>query len=133
MARLKNVQTFCTYCGAERTLELVKGAFSDESEMKQWGKCKKCKQMILINLTEVQSLDGNLKDLETDNAVEYSPVNTFKIGEAIYHKGWDDFGVVTSKEVLSNGQKSITVDFQKSGTKKLIESITNQSQQSEVN
>lgn len=133
MAKLKNVQTFCSYCGAERTIELVKGAFSDEAESKQWGKCKKCKQMIMIDLTSVQAAEGSSKNMETENAVEYSPKNTFKIGEAIYHKGWDDFGLVTAKEILSNGQKSITVDFQKSGSKKLIESLTNQSQQSEVN
>ncbi|HSL88343.1 MAG TPA: hypothetical protein VK870_03485 [Ignavibacteriaceae bacterium] len=133
MAKVKNVQTFCSYCGAERTIELVKGAFSDDAETKQWGKCKKCKQMIMIDITHIQLADGSSKNMETENAVEYSPKNTFEIGAAIYHKGWDDFGLVTGKEILSTGQKSITVDFQKSGIKKLIESITNQSQQSEVN
>lgn len=133
MAKVKNVQTFCSYCGAERTIELVKGAFSDDAETKQWGKCKKCKQMIMIDITQIQLADGSSKNMETENAVEYSPKNSFEIGAAIYHKSWDDFGLVTGKEILSNGQKSITVDFQKSGIKKLIVSITNQSQQSEVN
>jgi len=133
MAKVKNVQTFCSYCGAERTIELVKGAFSDDAETKQWGKCKKCKQMIMIDITHIQLADGSSKNMETENAVEYSPKKSFEVGAAIYHKSWDDFGLVTGKEILSNGQKSITVDFQKSGIKKLIVSITNQSQQSEVN
>ncbi|MCJ7554040.1 MAG: hypothetical protein MUO34_09165 [Ignavibacteriaceae bacterium] len=133
MAKAKNVEAFCSYCGIERTLELVKVAFDGESETKKWGKCKKCKQMTMIDLSQIQMLDSNSKNMETENAVEYSPEKSFEIGDAIYHKGWDDFGLVTSKEIVSNGQKSITVDFQKSGIKKLIESITRQSQQSEVN
>ena len=133
MAKAKNVEAFCSYCGTERTLELVKIAFEGESETKKWGKCKKCKQMTMIDLSQIQMLDSNSKNMETDNAVEYSPEKSFEIGAAIYHKGWDDFGLVTAKEIVSNGQKSITVDFQKSGIKKLIESISIQSQQSEVN
>jgi len=133
MAKAKNVEAFCSYCGTERTLELVKVAFESESEDKKWGKCKKCKQMTMIDLSQIQMLDSNSKNMETENAVEYSPEKSFEIGDAIYHKGWDDFGLVTSKEIVSNGQKSITVDFQKSGIKKLIESISIQSQQSEVN
>ncbi len=133
MAKAKNVEAFCSYCGTERTLELVKIAFEGESETKKWGKCKKCKQMTMIDLSQIQMLDTNSKNMETDNAVEYSPEKSFEIGAAIYHKGWDDFGLVTAKEIVSNGQKSITVDFQKSGIKKLIESISIQSQQSEVN
>jgi hypothetical protein len=133
MAKLKNVQTFCSYCGTERTLEIVKVAFNEESENKKWGRCKKCKQMIMIDLSQVDLTENTIKNMETDKAVDYNPENSYEIGNAIYHKGWDDFGLVTSKEVLSSGQKSITVDFQKSGTKKLIESITKQNQQSEVN
>jgi hypothetical protein len=133
MAKVKNVEAFCSYCGTTRTLELVKEAFKDENENKRWGKCKKCKQMIMIDLSTIALNNLSVKDMETDNAVEYSPAKTFEVGTAIYHKGWDDFGKVITKEILSNGQKSITVDFQKSGTKKLIESIIKQSQQSEVN
>lgn len=133
MAKVKNVEAFCSYCGTTRTLELVKEAFKDENESKRWGKCKKCKQMIMIDISSLALNNVSVKDMETDNAIEYSPVKTYEIGTAIYHKGWDDFGKVMTKEILSNGQKSITVDFQKSGTKKLIESIIKQSQQSEVN
>lgn len=133
MAKVRNVQAFCSYCGTERTLELVKIAFNDESENKKWGKCKKCKQMIMIDLSQVEITESSVKNMETDKATDYSPEHSYEVGNAIYHKGWDDFGLVTAKETLSNGQKSITVDFQKSGTKKLIESIIKQNQQSEVN
>lgn len=133
MAKIKNIDAFCSYCGTERTLELVKDAFKEEGENKRWGKCKKCKQMIMIDLSSVKDKSVSLDDLETDDAIEYSPTKTFEVGNVIFHKGWEDFGKITNKEILSNGQKSITVDFQKSGTKKLIESILKQNQQSEVN
>lgn len=133
MAKVKNIVAFCSYCGTERTLELVKEAFKEEGETKRWGKCKKCKQMIMIDLSAIKDNSVSLDDLQSDDAIEYSPTKTFDVGNVIYHKGWEDLGRVTSKEVLSNGQKSITVDFQKSGTKKLIESILKQNQQSEVN
>lgn len=133
MAKVKNVEAYCSFCGTERTIELVKVAFEDESETKKWGKCKKCKQMIMIDLSHIKLSDGTSKNMETKDAVNYSPEKIYEIGDAIYHKGWDDFGMVTAKETLSNGQKSITVDFQKSGIKKLIESIIKQNQQSEVN
>ncbi len=133
MAKVKNVQAFCSYCGTERTLEIVKVAFNEESENKKWSKCKKCKQMIMIDLSQIDITESTLKNIETDKAIDYNPENSYEVGNAIYHKSWDDFGLVTAKEILSNGQKSITVDFQKSGTKKLIESIIKQNQQSEVN
>ena len=133
MAKLKNIEAFCSYCGTGRIIELVKIAYKDESETKKWGKCKKCKQMIMIDLSLVNIVESSSKNMETGNAIEYSPERNFAIGNAIYHKGWDDFGLVISKEILSNGQKSITVDFQKSGIKKLLESIIKKSQQSEVN
>jgi len=52
-------------------------------------------------------------------------MSSFEIGESIYHENWDDFGRVVSKETLSNGKRSISVEFQKSGLKKLIESLNN--------
>ncbi|MFZ2863943.1 MAG: hypothetical protein WA440_04250, partial [Ignavibacteriaceae bacterium] len=61
---------------------------------------------------------------------------SYEIGQTIFHENWNDFGKVVSKEVLSNGQKSISVEFQKSGNKKLVESYnkpqTDQEEQSEV-
>ena len=51
----------------------------------------------------------------------YSPANAYEVGQTIFHENWDDFGKVVAKEILSNGQKSISVEFQKLGNKKLVE------------
>jgi hypothetical protein len=65
-----------------------------------------------------------LEGIENEDCTVYAPTKSFTVGESIYHKNWDDFGKVVGKDVLSNGQSSITVEFQKSGNKKLIESIS---------
>lgn len=67
-----------------------------------------------------------LEGIENEECKKYSPLNTFEVGETIYHENWDDFGRVVSKETLTNGKSSISVEFQKSGLKKLIESLNNQ-------
>jgi hypothetical protein len=41
----------------------------------------------------------------------------------IYHKKWDDLGVVLSKEIISNGGFAIIVQFEKNKEKKLIENL----------
>ncbi|GIK20846.1 MAG: hypothetical protein HND40_09985 [Ignavibacteriota bacterium] len=135
MAKIKNVEAFCSICGTVRKMELTGEVVGEDN--KRWAKCKKCKQTMVIDMTEdvvVQkiSLDG----IENENCVTYSPKNSYEIGQTIFHENWNDFGKVVSKEVLSNGQKSISVEFQKSGNKKLVESYnkpqTDQEEQSEV-
>jgi len=134
MAKVKNVEAFCSICGAARKMELT-GEVAGEDN-KRWAKCKKCKQTMVIDMTEdvvVQkiSLDG----IENESCITYSPAKSFEVGQTIFHENWNDFGKVVSKEVLSNGQKSISVEFQKSGNKKLVESYikqTDQEEQSEV-
>ncbi|GAB6282069.1 MAG: hypothetical protein STSR0008_08130 [Ignavibacterium sp.] len=126
MARIKNIEAFCPYCNSFTKMELsIENEFKTEND-KKWAKCKKCKQKVLIDYdiqTKVKKITVN--DLETDKVKDYKPGEFFNIGDSIYHKGWDDFGVVVSKEVLADGKSSILVEFQKSGSKKLIETIHN--------
>ena len=124
MARIKNVEAFCTVCNTMRKMELAGEYSSNVEETKRWAKCKKCKQTMVINLaSDVRVLKPSLDGIENGDCTVYSPKKSFNIGEAIYHTNWNDFGKVVSKEVLSNGQSSISVEFQKSGHKKLVESL----------
>jgi hypothetical protein len=126
MARIKNVEAFCPVCNAVRKMELAGEAAGAENENKRWAKCKKCKQTMIIDLSEsVKETKPSLEGIEHGECTVYSPTKSFNIGESIYHENWDDFGRVISKDVLSSGQSSITVEFQKSGSKKLIEQLTN--------
>ncbi len=125
MARIKNVEAFCSVCNTVRKMELAGEVTGAGNENKRWAKCKKCKQTMIIDLSEnVKETKPSLEGIENEDCTVYSPDKSFKVGESIYHKNWDDFGKVISKDVLSNGQSSITVEFQKLGNKKLIESLT---------
>ena len=125
MARIKNVEAFCSFCNGVRKMELAGEVLGSGNENKFWAKCKKCKQTMIVDMSE-NSKDAkfSLEGIENEDCTIYAPNKSFSIGEAIYHKNWDDFGKVISKEILSDGKSSIAVEFQKSGLKKLIESIT---------
>jgi hypothetical protein len=134
MAKVKNVEAFCSFCSGVRKMELTGEVASDGN--KRWAKCKKCKQTMIINIAEdVVSQKVSLEGIENETCTTYSPIKSFSVGETIFHENWNDFGKVVAKEVLSNGQKSISVEFQNSGNKKLIESYIkpiDQEEQSEV-
>ena len=126
MARIKNVEAFCSVCNTVRKMELA-GEVSnvdDAQGKKRWAKCKKCKQTMIIDLNEdVKDSKISLEGIENEECTTYAPTKSFNVGDSIYHQNWDDFGKVVSKEIMSNGQKAISVEFQKSGSKKLIESV----------
>ena len=125
MARVKNVEAFCSVCNTMRKMELAgEVVTSDENYNKRWAKCKKCKQTMIIDVdNDIKENKVSLEGIENEDCTTYSPAKSFTVGEAIYHQNWDDFGKVVSKEIMSNGRSSISVEFQKSGLKKLIESI----------
>ncbi len=125
MARVKNVEVFCPNCNTIRKMELTGDVSGADQETKKWAKCKKCKQTMLIDISEdVKESKPSLEGIENEECTVYAPTKSFTVGESIYHKNWDDFGKVVSKEVMSSGQSAISVEFQKSGLKKLIESLT---------
>ncbi len=127
MARTKNVEALCNICGAIKKFEITGNYSEKEDEPKRWAKCKSCKQTQVIDLNNiVLSNKLILDDIETKESKNYTPSDTYAIGDIIYHKTWDDYGVVVNKLFMSDGQSSITVEFKKSGNKKLIESIKKQ-------
>ena len=126
MARVKNIESFCVSCNTVQKMEITGEATGEGNEEKRWAKCKKCKQTMIIDLdVDVKGKKVSLEGIENEDCTTYSPVKTFELGETIYHQNWNDFGKVVTKETLSNGQNSIIVEFQKSGSKKLIESLHN--------
>ncbi|MEI7812976.1 MAG: hypothetical protein WCJ01_11235 [Ignavibacteria bacterium] len=124
MARIKNIEALCTVCNSVTKMELAGDAKVFDLQNKKWAKCKKCKQMVIIDPGESAKPEKlTVEDIEMDNFQEYSPKKSFSVGDSIYHTAWDDYGKVIGKDVASNGHNSIRVEFQKSGHKKLIESI----------
>jgi len=126
MARLKNIEAYCNSCGTVQKMEITGTIAGEESEYKRWAKCKSCKQVAVVDISDIiKNSEATLDGIENQDCTVYSPKRTYEVGEPIYHENWDDFGRVVGKETLSNGKHSISVDFQKSGNKKLIESLNN--------
>ena len=124
MARLKNIEAFCTTCNTVTKMEISGELSGEENENKKWAKCKKCKQTMVIDLVADAAIQKvSLEGIENSDCATYSPMKTYELGETIYHRDWDDYGKVVTKETLSNGRDSISVEFQKSGLKKLVESL----------
>jgi hypothetical protein len=125
MARIKNIEGFCSFCNATTKMELSGDSNLGKDDTRKWAKCKKCKQMVLVEFeVKDKASKETIENEQNEKLKVYSPKASFLVGDAIYHQGWDDTGVVLSKELLSNGVSSILVKFSKSGQKQLIE--TNQ-------
>lgn len=127
MARIKNIEAFCSFCNAVTKMEMSPEPIPGEDENRRWAKCKKCKHKVVVDIkSEVKVKKVSLDGIENENCVTYSPDKTFDVGQSIYHQGWDDFGKIVSKKILSDGRSSINVEFQKSGSKTLLESFIKQ-------
>jgi hypothetical protein len=89
-----------------------------------WVRCTKCHNTMLVNLAamleEKPKAHANLTAAE---CTPYTPTRIYALGEAIYHKDWDDVGTVIGKEVTASGRNAIIVHFDKSGERKLLENF----------
>jgi hypothetical protein len=122
MARIKNVESLCSFCGTVTKMELA-GDYPG-SDTKKWARCKKCKQKMVIEIVEApKEQKPSLEGIENENFTVYAPTKSFTVGEPIYHQSWDDYGRVVSKDTMADGRSSIIVEFQKSGPKRLLESF----------
>mgnify|MGYP005834678839 CR=1 FL=1 len=119
MARGKYMEQFCSFCNKETRMEVV--GMMEGIQGKAWFRCSRCHHTSLLQLNGKD--EKNPRKIDPQTAVTYSPLNTFKIGETIYHSEWDDVGKVVSKVKMSDGNQSIIVSFEKSGSRRLIENF----------
>jgi hypothetical protein len=120
MARTKYSERFCAYCNKPARMVIV-GEMQGAQD-KMWFRCTRCHHMSLIDLGTNGADPGNGK-LDPATATQYSPELSFKVGEAIFHTGWNDIGKVVNKVKTSNGGQAIVVSFEKQGQRRLIENI----------
>lgn len=52
--------------------------------------------------------------------IEYSISSTYKVNDVIYHKVFDDIGTVLDIGITKDNEKKMTVNFKKTGKKRLI-------------
>lgn len=127
MAKSKYIMHDCAYCHKPTKMELV-GEMQVEGEegppLKLWYRCLRCKHTALLERESLQKdKSNNGLALDRTASTEYSKFNVYSIGQLIYHTDWDDVGKVTAKQKTSDGTQAITVSFEKSGERKLIENV----------
>ncbi len=92
----------------------------------QWARCVVSHHVQLVNLDLLEGNgrnDGAVVQLTPEDSKRYEPGGEYQVGDVIYHPAWDDYGIVRSKEVLSNGLRAIVVLFKKNKEKRLIERL----------
>ncbi len=52
--------------------------------------------------------------------LEYNISTTYKVNDVIFHKVFDDIGTVLDVGITKDNEKKMTVNFKKSGKKRLI-------------
>ena len=120
MARTKYSERFCGYCNKETRMEMV--GERNDANSKIWFRCTRCHHSTLIDMAAAESNKQQAK-LSPETATPYAPQQCFKIGEAIFHSGWNDVGKVMSKIKTSGGGQAIVVSFEKQGQRTLIENL----------
>jgi hypothetical protein len=66
----------------------------------------------------------DLDNEEKENAKEYSESGVYEVGDVIYHRSWNDYGKVITKEELPGNRRTITVNFINQGKIRLLEEVT---------
>jgi DNA-directed RNA polymerase subunit RPC12/RpoP len=113
------MEQFCTFCNKETRMEIV--GLMEGIQGKAWFRCTRCHHTSLLQ-SDGQDEKSHQK-IDPATATPYSPLMTFKVGEAIYHNEWNDVGKVVSKAKMSDGNQSIIVSFEKCGSRRLIENV----------
>ena len=119
MTRSKYSDRRCNHCNKVIRMEMVGGP--QEGQDKAWFRCTRCHHMSLLSVAPAVAAESTGTDAST--ATPYTPDRTFRVGEAIFHTEWNDFGKVLSKTRTSDGSRAIVVNFEKQGQRTLIEEL----------
>ncbi|KPJ54221.1 hypothetical protein AMJ39_01335 [candidate division TA06 bacterium DG_24] len=84
-----------------------------------WMKCLVCGHIFPSRWESAEEREEGGSQVYSLPAREYSPAHTFAVGDRIFHKAWNDTGVVLSKRPSGQGRSAITVRFHRLGQKTL--------------
>jgi hypothetical protein len=91
---------------------------------KTWYRCTRCRHATLIDLTALRKeVEYTTRKLDRAECAEYNPLQTYTIGQAIFHTEWDDVGKIVSKQKTSGGASAIVVSFERLGERRLLENV----------
>jgi len=122
MAKGKNIFHHCGHC--ERTTKMEMIGAGETQPGKTWYRCTRCRHATLIDIEELRRIvEESKRKLDRADASEYNPLQTYQVGQAIFHTEWDDVGKIISKERTSGGASAIVVSFQRLGERRLLENV----------
>ena len=124
--KAKYITIYSPFLMKETKHELIGEPLETENGRQQWARCSVSHHSQLINLDAMQATAEKALTqikLAREDSKEYSPKAEYQIGDVIYHKTWDDVGIVKAKEIMSNGRASLLVHFEKNKDKRLVENF----------
>jgi len=126
LRKAKYVTIYSSFLMKETKHELIGEPIVTEKGKQQWARCTKSRHTQLINLDTLEQETDKSKSFinySKDDTKVYSPNDIYEIGDVIFHKIWDDIGIVQEKDTTSTGGNAIIVQFEKSAKKTLIENF----------
>lgn len=124
--KAKYVTLYSPFLMKDTKHELIGEPQETENGRQQWARCTVSHHSQLVNLDALQASAEKAMTqikLSREDSKEYSPRLEYQVGDVIYHKPWDDVGIVRSKEVMSNGRAALLVHFEKNKDKRLVENL----------
>ena len=124
--KAKYIILYSSFLMKETKHELIGEPIITENGKQQWARCTKSNHSQLVNLDALDSESDKSKSVihySKEDTKTYSPKEIYEVGDVIFHKIWDDVGIVQSKDTISSGGYSITVQFEKNAKKILIENL----------
>ena len=123
MAKGKYIFHHCGHCDRVTKMEVIGSSESQPDRM--WYRCTRCRHASMVSSEELRKTEEETKrKLTREDASEYSPANTYAVGQSIFHSEWEDLGKIVSKEKTSHGESAIVVAFEKLGERRLLENVT---------
>lgn len=122
----KYITLYSPFLMKETKHELIGEPIETEQGRMQWARCTVSRHAQLVNLDALEHEENRIASIkiEREDAKEYDPRQEYSIGDVIYHRALDDYGIVRAKEVATNGMPIIVVLFEKHKEKRLIERYT---------
>ena len=120
---VEELDAYCRFCDKITAIQLDRsiaenGRTVDRKSTFEY-LCSKCFKTFCFSGTDL--IEQLKADDEKPQPHDYSPQDHFLIGETIFHKKWEDLGIVIGKDKGSPSR--ILVNFEKSGLKRLVEDL----------
>jgi hypothetical protein len=113
---------FCTKCNKTVKMNML---YKDPDDPVTWLTCPQCEGIVPVPSALGKEMLGIKEEMPgtvlANECDEYNICGTYDIGQILYHKVWDDYGIVLEKGKESQNGRAIMVSFLKGGLKKIVE------------